>query len=81
MRSHAYATRYLKLVARAEDFQKPGARALAVGDRVRLNSGGPSGLVVDEMGDDLTVAWKYRGIVSEHNLSRGCLHKYPQGSR
>jgi hypothetical protein len=46
---------------RASDLERvtPAGPApeLAIGDRVRLNSGGPRGLVVDLDGPEVTVAW------------------------
>jgi hypothetical protein len=78
MHSHAYSTRNLKLLARAEDFQLPGDKPLGVGDRVQLNSGGPLGLVVDigESTDELIVAWNHQVNGEEGNLPRLCVHRF-----
>jgi preprotein translocase subunit YajC len=54
MRSARVAARRLELVSAA---QRQSER-LVIGDRVRLNSGGPVGLVVDtDDSNQITVAW------------------------
>lgn len=61
-------------VRRAEDI--PGTSgALYIGDRVRLNSGGPESLVVDADGEVVTVAWPddHKGA-AEATFQRPCVH-------
>lgn len=51
----------------------PDPTPLAIGDRVRLNSGGPAGLVVDLLTEDrVLVAWR-SGL--ELRLYRVCLRR------
>ena len=48
---------------------------LAVGDRVRLNSGGPVSLVVDLAEAEATIAWKINERIEERILARVCLSR------
>lgn len=41
----------------------------AIGDRVKLKSGGPECLVVDFMMEKLTIAWKCKGDGAVHELT------------
>jgi hypothetical protein len=51
----------------------PVAPPLSFGESVQLNSGGPTGLVVDIVGDDhLAVAWRE----SESIIPRPCLKRF-----
>ena len=70
MQTRTFRTSELVLIARATKDEP-----LTVGDRVRLNSGGPYGLVVDLAGAEATIAWKINERIEEHTLSRVCLEK------
>lgn len=48
----------LVVVASAESFRRDNEPPHRIGDIVRLNSGGPTSLVVDVDGGVLTVAWR-----------------------
>lgn len=63
----------LKLVRCAADAWTD--RTPAIGDRVRLASGGPILLVVDvaPKGQRVTVAWREGNLVREQSLFRACL--------
>jgi uncharacterized protein YodC (DUF2158 family) len=61
----------LSLVARAEEFQDSREPPLRIGDRVQLNSGGPSTLVVDLDAETVTVAWQG----GEAIFPRSCVHR------
>ena len=62
----------LEIVARAEDI--PGIRErLHIGDRVRLNGGGPLLLVVDLADNNVTAAWRDGSVVTEATFNRRCL--------
>lgn len=60
----------LKLIWRPPSHAKP----LCIGDRVRLNSGGPVCVVVDTgLAVDVIVSWRDdAGTVHEVNLPAGC---------
>jgi uncharacterized protein YodC (DUF2158 family) len=63
-------------IAPAESFRVPGDLPLTIGNRVRLNSGGPTMLIVDApMNGNITCAWKDAfGEVSEISMPEACLH-------
>lgn len=53
---------------------------LAIGDVVRLNSGGPDCLVVDFEGDLVVAAWRDRSAkVHEHAWPACCLTRVARG--
>jgi uncharacterized protein YodC (DUF2158 family) len=62
----------LDLIARADDLQSP----LRVGDFVRLNSGGPTCLVVasGEAGN-VVLSWRDEVGTHEHEFPRACVHR------
>lgn len=56
----------------------PDMPPLAVGDRCRLNSGGPDMLVVDATADAVVVAWADgAGGVSEAEFRRAVVRRIP----
>jgi hypothetical protein len=68
LQRRAFSSSSLELVTRLEDI--PGTRGpLHIGDKVRLNSGGPVMLVVDVKGDHITVATPDQ----EYTFPRPCL--------
>ncbi len=71
-----YPAHSLGLVARAGEIAGTGER-LHLGDRVRLNSGGPVMLVVDCDGDRFVVAWSDAGKIREASFKRACLSYLP----
>lgn len=75
-RSRTFKVTDAVLVGRAADFRDPREPELRIGDRVRLNSGGPTGLVVDIESDAVTVGW---GQGRETTLDNPCWHRvrYP----
>lgn len=48
----------LRLIKSAESFSDPREPALRIGDRVQLNSGGPTSLVVDLDAETVTLSWQ-----------------------
>jgi hypothetical protein len=69
MNSGSFLARDLRLVRSAPLVQEP----LSIGDVVRLNSGGPKGLIVDFLIENLlAVAWENG---TESALPRACLTK------
>ena len=69
MRTRSFRAHDLMLVAPAPSDQSP----LAIGEMVRLNSGGPSLMVVDTEGASVTVA--ANGGAEEHLLPRVCVQR------
>ena len=68
LKRRAFSSSSLELVARMEDIS--GTREpLLVGDKVRLNSGGPVMLVVDVQGEHITAAVPDQ----EYSFRRPCL--------
>jgi uncharacterized protein YodC (DUF2158 family) len=68
-------------VASAASFADSREPPLSLGNFVRLNSGGPTLMVVDVAGDSITVAWQDRaGAVSEASFLRDCLHRVSPAS-
>jgi uncharacterized protein YodC (DUF2158 family) len=67
----------LRLVAAGEEFHDDREPPLNLGNVVRLNSGGPAGLVVGfPERNTLTLAWRdSAGIAHEANLPRPCVHR------
>jgi hypothetical protein len=66
----------LRFIANAEDFQDPREPLLRIGDWVRLNSGGPSALVVETDPDAITIAWRTHSVCAEEStFPRACLHR------
>jgi len=61
----------LALVASASTFQDPREPKLRIGDRIRLNSGGPVGLVVEIDSTGITLAWPG----GETTLPAACVHR------
>lgn len=76
MRSKTFAPRDLVRVADPLAQFRIYAVPLVAGDRCRLNSGGPVGLVLDVDGDKLTVAWDSLKTANEYTFQRACLHRY-----
>jgi uncharacterized protein YodC (DUF2158 family) len=68
-------------VASAESFADSREPPLSLGNFVRLNSGGPTLIVVDVVGDSVTVAWQNgSGSISETSFLRACLHRVSPAS-
>jgi hypothetical protein len=65
----------LTLVAFADSFHDPREPPLFLGNWVRLNSGGPRALVVDEGINAVTVAWRSDDGAHEADFPRPCLHR------
>jgi uncharacterized protein YodC (DUF2158 family) len=65
----------MKLIAEAGSFRDSREPPLFVGNWVRLNSGGPKLLVVEEHTDTVTVAWRVDGVTHERDFHRNCLHR------
>ncbi len=61
----------LSLISGVDNFHDPREPALRIGDRVQLNSGGPSSLVVDHDAETVTIAWKGAEAV----FPRSCVHR------
>jgi uncharacterized protein YodC (DUF2158 family) len=74
LRQQAHYIYDLHLVAKAETYRDPSAPPLAIGNRVRLNSGGPTLLVVDCNGDSAVVARDKEGVVEEYSFPERCLY-------
>lgn len=72
MHSGRFRISDLRLVGRPPP---PDVPPLAMGERCRLNSGGPALLVVDVNGDDLTLSWQHEETVSETVLPRCCVRR------
>lgn len=67
----SFESRKLSLMASAADFQDSREPPLRIGDRVQLNSGGPSSLVVDLDADTVTIGWSGAEAV----FPRPCVHR------
>jgi hypothetical protein len=66
----------LMLVTPVESFHDPREPPLAIGTRVRLNSGGPSMLVVEIEGQDVTVAYRDNaGRPNEYTVPAVYVHR------
>jgi hypothetical protein len=66
----------LMLVTPVEAFHDPREPALAIGARVRVNSGGPPMLVVEIDGADVTVAYRNdAGRAREYTIPAVCVHR------
>jgi uncharacterized protein YodC (DUF2158 family) len=66
----------LSLVAHSEDFQDPREPPLALGNVVRLNSGGPAMMVVDCASEQtVTVSWMAGGKNHEQDFPRAGVHR------
>lgn len=61
----------LPFIAKASEFEDPRELPLRIGDRVKLNSGGPSSLIVDVTELSVTTAWPGGECV----YPRGCIHR------
>lgn len=72
IKRQAFRLAALRLVAKAPPPDDP---PLAVGDRCRLNSGGPICLVVDAAEDLVTIAWKSGETADEFALPRACIRR------
>lgn len=70
MKTRTFRASELALIARA-----PTHEPLAIGYRVRLNSGGPIGLVVDLDEAAATIGWELNGQIEEHRLQRVCVSR------
>jgi hypothetical protein len=69
-------TNQLMLVTPVEAFHDPRETPLAIGARVRLNSGGPSMLVVETEGENVTVAYRNAaGRIREYTVPAVCVHR------
>lgn len=68
-------------VATADSFNDPCEPALTLGNFVRLNSGGPTMMVVDIGVAGITVSWTGpAGAVYEHSFPRACIHRVSPSS-
>jgi hypothetical protein len=65
----------LQIVRRLDPHDSVGSSRLSIGDRVRLNSGGPLSLIVDIDGDTVTVSWTDCGRVWESRAPASCYQK------
>jgi len=65
----------LRLVAHREEFHDDREPPLLIGNRVRLNSGGPEMLVVDTSENEIVAAWNALGKNHEHAFPRLCVHR------
>lgn len=65
----------LRLVARAEGFHYAQESQVAVGDVVRLNSGGPTMLICDLDGDTAIVGWYEDGAAIEMTIPLPAIHR------
>jgi uncharacterized protein YodC (DUF2158 family) len=66
----------LALVASAEGFADTREPPLRLGNLVRLNSGGPTMVVVDIQGLAAICAWRARdGKTHEHSFPVACVHR------
>jgi uncharacterized protein YodC (DUF2158 family) len=65
----------LTMISPAESFHDAREPPLVIGNRVRLNSGGPIMLVVDINDDAVIVAWRDSGGSREHNFPALCVHR------
>ena len=70
-RRASFDPKRLSRIARAEEFQDSREPPLRIGDRVQLNSGGLTTLVVDFDADNVTVAWNEAEAV----FPRPCVHR------
>lgn len=64
----------MRLIARAEEFRDDREPPLRMGDLCYLNSGSPPLMVVD-VAEPLTVAWRDGGTVQELSLPAACVHR------
>lgn len=46
-----------------------------IGDQVCLNSGGPTMLIVDNVGPNVLVSWREGSKVHEEALAPACIHR------
>jgi uncharacterized protein YodC (DUF2158 family) len=74
LKKRNFAAEELVVIAQSEEFQDIREPPLRLGDRVRLNSGGPESLVVD-VGEQVTIAWQDGSATREYRLPRACLHR------
>lgn len=65
----------LKLVGASESYSAPLEPPIQLGNFVRLNSGGPTMIVVDDSEIGVVVAWMDRaGTIREHYFPDACVH-------
>jgi uncharacterized protein YodC (DUF2158 family) len=68
--------RYLALIRPSESFADAREPPLRLGNLVRLNSGGPTMVVVDIEGPTAICAWRDRdGKTHEHSFPVACVHR------
>jgi uncharacterized protein YodC (DUF2158 family) len=65
----------LRLVAHREEFQDDREPALVMGNRVRLNSGGPQMMVVDTSESEIIASWSVQGKNYERAFPRTCVRR------
>jgi hypothetical protein len=66
-----FGVNHLELVKGWDSFRDPREPEFRIGDRVQLNSGGPSSLVVDIDTETVTIAWNGAEAV----FPRPCVHR------
>lgn len=66
-----FSFNHLSLVKSVDNFHDYREPALRIGDRVRLNSGGPISLVVDLDVETVTASWNEAEAV----FPRSCVHR------
>jgi hypothetical protein len=72
VQNRGFQASQLELSAAAGESLDAREPALRVGDRARLNSGGPAALVVD-CASDITISWSKS---QELTLPRECVHRF-----
>jgi uncharacterized protein YodC (DUF2158 family) len=66
----------IQLIRAAESFSDPREPAFQLGDFVKLNSGGPTMIVVDKEGAIAVLAWRDRsGGICERRFPFPCIHR------
>lgn len=75
LHNRALSSKEIVLISSAEHFHRDGHK-VGIGDKVQLNSGGPTATVVDILpGEQVYISWRDGSIVYEKQISMRCVHR------